>query len=74
MFVGLMPKPGDDRFDEASGSDLVAREFVPLFKQLENERADYPKLVDALARSQSNGNGGVSQRLFELASAGVARA
>jgi signal recognition particle receptor subunit beta len=68
MFVGLMPKPGDDRVEEATGPDLLDREFVPLLKQLENDRADYRKIVDALAQTRNNGIGGVSERLFQLAS------
>jgi hypothetical protein len=43
----------------------------PPAQNIENERADYGRGVDALGRAQANGSRGLSERLFSLASARV---
>jgi len=55
MFVGLMPKPGNDRAEELDESALVAREFLPLLRNLKSERDDFHAVVTALSRENGSG-------------------
>lgn len=55
MFVGLMPKPGNDRAEELDESALVAREFTPLLRNLKSERDDFHAVVTALSRENGSG-------------------
>jgi signal recognition particle receptor subunit beta len=52
-FVGLMPEVGLRAAEEPIGADLVAREFTPLLQALRQQHAEYPQVVESLARSRS---------------------
>jgi signal recognition particle receptor subunit beta len=69
-FVGLMPKPGTDRADEMGASALLEREFLPLLRNLKNERDDYQRVVAALGTEPPGS--GATETIHRLAAREVA--
>ena len=69
-FVGLMPQSGiTGRNDELHGSDLLAREFMPVLRALGRERSDFTRIVAALERSATGSAAETPAHLARLAAA-----
>lgn len=67
LFVGLMPTPGHDHVEESDGTDLIEREFRPLFRTLRSERRDFSSVVQALETLRAGNSDPAFDRLTHLA-------